>query len=147
MRRSVTKTLLALSLIAVLWGLVVAPTRCVAQEKPEVQAQKSDEAWLALVDAGKYADSWKTASSIFQEGVSEEMWGSAVGRARSSLGKVKSRKLKSAVYSTTLPGAPDGEYVVAKFETEFEHKQSAIETVVSNREKDGSWRVAGYFIS
>ena len=141
-----TKTLLALSLIAVLWGLVMAPVRCVAQEKPEVQAQKSDEAWLALTDSGKYAESWKAASAMFQAGVSETKWESLIGKVRPPLGAVETRKLESAVYTRMLPGAPDGNYVVAKFDTSFEHKQAAVETVVSSLEKDGSWRVAGYFI-
>jgi hypothetical protein len=51
-----------------------------------------------------------------------------------------------ATYSKSLPGAPDGEYVVAQFQTEFVHKRSAVETVVSTREKDGSWKITGYFI-
>jgi ribosomal protein S17E len=33
---------------------------------------------------------------------------------------------------------------VAKFDTSFEHKQAAVETVVSKLDKDGSWRVGGY---
>jgi hypothetical protein len=46
-----------------------------------------------------------------------------------------------------LPGAPEGEYVVIQYETQFEHKAGAIETVTPLREKDGSWRVSGYFIN
>jgi hypothetical protein len=57
-----------------------------------------------------------------------------------------SRKLKSAKYTTTLPGAPDGEYVVIQFDSSFEHKQSAVETITPMLDKDGKWRVSGYFI-
>jgi len=32
------------------------------------------------------------------------------------------------------------------FETSFENKQLGHETVISKREKDGSWRIAGYYI-
>jgi hypothetical protein len=66
--------------------------------------------------------------------------------ARAPLGKVLSRTLKSATYATSLPGAPDGEYVVVKFDTSFEKKQSAIETVTPMKDPDGRWRVSGYFI-
>jgi hypothetical protein len=45
-----------------------------------------------------------------------------------------------------LPGAPDGEYVVIQFETSFENKKSAIETVTPMIEINGGWRVSGYFI-
>jgi hypothetical protein len=56
------------------------------------------------------------------------------------------RKLKSKQYTKTLPGLPDGEYVVIQYETMFEKKQSAIETVTPMLDKDGKWRVSGYYI-
>jgi len=56
------------------------------------------------------------------------------------------RELGSAKYSTTLPGAPDGEWVVLKLNTTFENKAVAVETVTVMRDLDGKWRVAGYFI-
>ncbi|MEA1992696.1 MAG: DUF4019 domain-containing protein, partial [Thermodesulfobacteriota bacterium] len=62
------------------------------------------------------------------------------------LGKILSRKLKSKNYMTSLPDAPDGEYVVIQFETSFENKKSALETVTPMLDKDGKWRVSGYFI-
>ncbi|MGA7319684.1 MAG: DUF4019 domain-containing protein, partial [Candidatus Sulfotelmatobacter sp.] len=66
--------------------------------------------------------------------------------SRDPLGKMLSRKLKSATYTTTLPGAPDGEYVVIQYESGFEHKQSAVETVTPMLDKDGKWKVSGYYI-
>ena len=57
------------------------------------------------------------------------------------------RKLKSKMYSKTLPGVPDGEYVVIMFDTQFENKKSAVETVTPMLDKDGKWRVAGYLIN
>ena len=65
---------------------------------------------------------------------------------RTPLGQTVSRKVRSAVYKTSLPGAPDGEYVVIQYTTSFEHKQSAVETVTTSKGSDGVWRVAGYFI-
>jgi hypothetical protein len=66
--------------------------------------------------------------------------------ARKPLGELVSRKLKSANFMTSLPGAPDGEYVVLQFETAFENKKSAVETITPMLEKDGKWRVSGYYI-
>jgi hypothetical protein len=54
--------------------------------------------------------------------------------------------LLSATYTTQLPGAPDGEYVVLQYDTSFEHKKTAIETVTPVMDKDGKWRVSGYYI-
>ena len=117
-----------------------------AQQKPEQLAQQSADSWLALVDSGKHADSWQEASSIFKAHVSKDQWPSIVRAAREPLGKMLTRKLKSATYTKTLPGAPDGDYVVIQYESSFEHKKSAVETVTPMLDKDGKWRVSGYFI-
>jgi len=115
-------------------------------QKPEQLAQQSSDAWLALVDSGKYADSWQEAAQLFKSAMTKEQWQAALGSARTPLGKMLSRKLKSAQYTKTLPGAPDGEYVVIQYDSSFEHKQSAVETIIPMLEKDGKWRVSGYFI-
>jgi len=117
-----------------------------AQQKPEQVAQQSSDAWLTLVDSGKYADSWQEASQFFKNAVSKEQWQGMLSATRAPLGKMSSRKIKSATYTTTLPGAPDGEYVVIQYDSSFEHKQSAVETVTPMLDKDGKWRVSGYFI-
>ena len=109
-------------------------------------AQKSTEVWLALVDSGKYAESWDQAAELFKKQVTKQQWEKAIDAARSPLGKLDSRKLTSAQYSKTLPGAPDGEYVVVLFQSAFANKKSAIETLASMKDKDGQWRVSGYYI-
>jgi hypothetical protein len=117
-----------------------------AQQKPEQLAQQSADAWLALVDSGRYAESWQEASELFKAHVTKAQWQDALRATRDPLGKILSRKLKSATYKTAMPGAPDGEYVVIQYESSFEHKQSAVETVTPMLDKDGKWRVSGYYI-
>jgi hypothetical protein len=117
-----------------------------SQQNLEQLAQQSAEGWLALVDSGKYADSWQEASSIFKAHVTKDQWQSMLQASRDPFGKMISRKLKSASYTKTLPGAPDGDYVVLQYDTSFEHKQSAVETVTPMLDKDRKWRVSGYFI-
>lgn len=114
--------------------------------KPEEVAQKSAEKWLALTDAGKFSESWDEAAAMFQSAVSKAQWTEALKKARTPLGTLQSRKLKTATYTKNLPGAPAGEYVIIQFETSFENKQSATETVTPMLEKDGKWRVSGYYI-
>ena len=63
----------------------------------------------------------------------------ALRASREPLGKVLSRNLKSAVFTKTLPGAPDGKYVIIQYYSSFEHKQSAVETITPMLEKDGKW--------
>lgn len=102
--------------------------------------------WLNLVDSGQYAKSWDTAAAYFKAAVRKDQWHSSLTAARKPLGKVLSRELKFKQYATSLPGAPDGEYVVIQYATSFQNKKSAIETVTPMRDKDGTWRVAGYYI-
>jgi len=104
------------------------------------------EKWLSLVDAGQYADSWKQAATPFRHAVTQEKWEEALLSVRKPLGKLVSRHLKTSMYKTSLPGAPDGEYVVMQFNTSFSHKKSAVETVTTVLDQDGKWHVAGYFI-
>lgn len=118
----------------------------VAAESPEVEAVKAAETWLALVDSGDYTKSWETAAVYFKGAVTKEKWEQSLKGVRPPLGKVLSRKVKSKEYATSLPGAPDGEYVVIQFETSFENKTTAIETVTPMKDPDGEWRVSGYFI-
>ena len=112
----------------------------------ELNAQKAADAWLAMVDEGQYLKSWQHTSSYFQNFVDENQWGKVINSVRKPLGEVLSRKAISQNYTKTVPGAPDGEYVVIQYETSFKNKASAIETVTPSLEKDGIWRVSGYYI-
>jgi hypothetical protein len=64
---------------------------------------------------------------------------------RKPLNKLFSRKIKRT-YTISLPGAPDGEYVINQFEMSSENKRSAVVTVIHMLDKYGNWRVSGYYI-
>ncbi len=112
----------------------------------EKRAVNSAEKWLEIIDAEKYAESWEEAAELFRKSVKQEQWEQSLKAVRKPLGKLISRKVQMKVYKTALAGAPDGEYVVIQFETSFENKKAAIETVTPMMEKDGKWRVSGYYI-
>lgn len=117
-----------------------------ASQDKESAAVEAAQAWLALVDAEKYYESWERAAEYFKNAVTAQQWEQALTAFRKPLGKVQSRELKSKQFMTELPGAPDGEYVVIQYETSFENKKSAIETITPMLDKDNKWRVSGYFI-
>lgn len=129
--------------LALLLAVLPAPQSSVA---PEDLAEKSALAWLAQVDAGRYEESWKEAASLFRGAVSQEDWKKMMTGTRQPLGKTLSRKVKSRTYKESLPGAPDGKYVVLEFDTSFENKKTSVETVTPMLELDGAFRVSGYFI-
>jgi hypothetical protein len=115
-------------------------------ETREELAQKAAEKWLSLTDTEKYAESWDEAAVYFQKAISKEDCEKTMKGGRTPLGAVKSRTLTSAEYANSLPGAPDGDYVVIRYETSFDKKKTAVETITPMLEKDRGWRVAGYHI-
>jgi hypothetical protein len=109
------------------------------------QAVDVTRQWLALVDAERYQDSWTQAASLFKGAVSAGQWAQQARAARGPLGALVSREIQSVHYATSLPGAPDGEYVVIQFRSAFANKASAVETVTPMKDR-GEWRVSGYYI-
>lgn len=126
-------------------AIAVSPAACLADENTD-RATDVAKSWLEFVDAKEYKKSWEEAAPFFKERVPEKDWIKMVNLARGPFGDVKSRELKSAKYATSLPGAPDGEYVVIQFNTAFRHKAAAVETITPMKDDKGTWRVSGYFI-
>ena len=131
-------------LIGLLICISFSPLR--AESEAEKAAVSAAQTWLALTDDGSYAGSWNEASGYFRGAVTEQSWEASMEGFRKPLGRLVMRRLIKTQSSTSLPGAPDGRYVVILFETSFEKKKFAIETVTCTWEKDGKWRAAGYFI-
>lgn len=104
------------------------------------------EAWLANIDAEDYARSWNEAALFFQKSITAPAWNDALMKVRKPLGTLKSRKIRDVKETHTLPGTPDGKYRIIQFDTSFTGKAEAVETVAFMLEKDGSWKVCGYFI-
>lgn len=131
------------AMLAVLASLPALP----ADEELDVNpAMSAATAWLALVDGQRYAESWETSSELFQKATQKLQWEVSLQTVRGPLGPVAYRKLRSAAYTRTLPGAPPGEYVVIQYNTNFENRPLSTETVTPSKDKDGTWKVSGYFI-
>lgn len=137
-----------IALAAAVLLIAVPDRRLAAANNPakEKAAIAAAESWLKLVDEEKYAASWQEAAAYFKSAVSKEQLETQLKAVRKPLGKKLSRSLQNSSYATSLPGAPDGEYVVIQFNTSFENKKTAVETVTPMLDKDGKWRVSGYYI-
>jgi len=118
------------------------------QSNPEAEkaAIQAANAWLQLVDNGDYAESWQESAKFFRNALAKDRWEQSCQAFREPLGKLVSRQVSSTHYTTTAPGAPDGQYVIIRYETSFENKKSAVETVTPMLDSDGQWRVSGYYI-
>jgi hypothetical protein len=138
------KKALRICLCLIFTSILLSPGTGVSSSD-EADAIDAAERWLALVDSGRIDDSWSEAASLFRNAVSQAQWKRALTAARGPLGTLISRRLLGARYAESLPGAPDGRYVVIQYEAQYEKKQSAIETITPMFE-GGEWRVSGYYI-
>ena len=137
-------------IFAVVGIITIGIVGCVSQTKIETKTEKeainSAQSWLKLVDNKKYTDSWEEAAEYFKSVVSKEKFKIDTRAVRNPLGKVITRKLMSVNSKTSLPGVPDGKYVIIKFKSSFKNEKSAIETITLKLDKDNCWKVDGYFI-
>lgn len=101
--------------------------------------------WLALIDGGRWEESWQQAGILFRSQITSDRWTRQVQPVREPLGAVVSRELVQTNAADSLPGAPAGDYVVLQFSSDFANMQDAIETVTLARGASG-WSVIGYFI-
>ncbi|WP_237059960.1 DUF4019 domain-containing protein [Microbulbifer sediminum] len=113
-----------------------------AADNPAVQAVL---AWLEAIDNGAYNQSWEASAPMFRQQVTSQQWQEALEQVREPLGKILSREVESTSEHSSLPGAPDGEYLVVKLASSFENKARATETVTFQKVQ-GQWRAVGYFI-
>ena len=112
---------------------------------PAQTAQQAALTWLAMVDAERYDDSWDASAPLFQAQVEKVQWGRMAAKARQPLGAKLSREMVVAEYRGELPNAPDADYVIFNFSTEFADGKTWVETVTMMRVAD-RWRGLGYFI-
>lgn len=143
MLRRIIFPAISIVLICGLGSLVRAQDQAAALDQVK-QAKQAADALLKLVDEGNYKESWNQFASVVKPLVSEQKWEQEASGVRTMLGPVISRNFKAAKYSTSLPGAPDGHYVVIQYDSSFANKKSAVEEVVPMLDTDGQWRVSGY---
>ena len=112
-------------------------------------AERAARDWLVLVDRAQYRASYDSAAKSFQQAISADAWEDAVARGRGPFGTFGRR----ATYQTPRllhdpKGLPPGDYVVFLYLTPVTTGGTAvIETVSTEREADGAWRVDGYFVA
>ena len=137
---------LALALLAVVAGPQLSSPGIAT---PPVTAEASDAAveaaarrWLALVDEGRWAESWAATATSFRTLNTSAVWAAASEKVRTPLGAVRKRTLLS---HDSVPAPPQG-YEVVKFRTDFANRMGVTETVSLDREGD-DWRVVGIYLN
>ena len=112
----------------------------------EREATNVARSWLRLVDDGRHPASWAAAAPLLREEVGSREWDAALRAVRVPLGRCLWRELHSVSVVEGPAGARRGPYVVIRFESVFERRSHAAETVTPVLGPDGRWRVAAYFV-
>lgn len=119
----------------------LSPTPVASDVQPNAAVVDSARQWLALVDRGRWDESYQATGAAFRKLNTARAWATASERVRTPLGAMISRTFVS---QENLPAPPAG-YEVVKFRTRFAGKADAVETVTLERE-DGGWHVVGVTI-
>ena len=131
--------------LAMMFAMPVAAVHAQETEHTKAGVAAAGQ-WLVLADAGKAAESWSAAGTVFRSAVTAEQWNGMLAGARAPLGELKSRTLANARHTRTLPGAPEADYVVIQYSAVYANRPGVTETVVTSREADGGWKVITYLI-
>ena len=111
----------------------------------ELAAQRQALGFLGYLDQGRFADSYAYTGMLIRTQLDRDAFSTQIQKTRVGTGALQSRELIDAGYTTTVPGAPDGQYVILHYHASFANRQDAVETVTLAFAK-GYWRVAGYYI-
>jgi uncharacterized protein DUF4019 len=132
---------------------VVSQVQAQSVTPEQRQALDAAERWLAPLDAQRYADAWAMAAESFKASVGRQEFRDGIRNIRKDYGKVIARKAEKMGFVGEAPnpndaatGPKQGTQVAILFETKFAGKKQATEELSMVLEKDGLWRVAGYYI-
>jgi Protein of unknown function (DUF4019) len=144
-------------LAATLLAATLTPAPLYAQQGPppsqaddphaadELAAQRQALGFVGYLDQGRFADSYAYTGMLIRQQLDRDAFSTEIQKTRANTGALQSRELIDSSYATTLPGAPEGQYVVLHYHASFANRPDATETVTLAFAK-GYWRIVGYYI-
>jgi Protein of unknown function (DUF4019) len=111
----------------------------------EQAAERQALGFLGYLDHGRFADSYAYTGMLIRAQMDREAFASQIEKTRLGVGALQARELIDAGYATSVPGAPEGQYVVLHYHSSFANRPDAVETLTLAFAK-GYWRVSGYYI-
>jgi hypothetical protein len=111
----------------------------------ELAAQRQAMGFLGYLDDGRFADSYAYTGMLLRAQADRELFSSQIQKARAGTGALQARELIDAAYNTSVEGAPEGQYVILHYHSNFANRQDTVETITLALAK-GYWRVDGYYI-
>ena len=115
-----------------------APAPVLAAETDAAAAARAAEAFLTLVDEGRWAESYAATAAEFRRLNTLAVWSEVSERVRPPLGKLLTRDLTGNEW---VPAPPAG-YRLIKFRSAYANGTQQTESL-SLAWEDGAWKVAG----
>jgi Protein of unknown function (DUF4019) len=128
-----------------LFAMQEAPQASDPNATAEQAAERQALGFLGYLDQGRFADSYAYTGVLLRAQADREKFASQIEKARAGTGALQGRELIDASYTTTVAGAPEGQYVVLHYHANFASRPDTVETVTLAFAK-GYWRVDGYYI-
>ena len=100
--------------------------------------------WLAVIDEGRYYQSWQYAGELFKSRIEASQWDQVLKGTRSKLGALQNRTLSGYGKRQQFSNLPEGDYLVLKFSSQFE--TAALSEILVLTNERGELRVVAYFI-
>lgn len=100
--------------------------------------------WLTLMDQLQYGATWDEGGALLKDVITRPQWIAAMKAIRRPLGYVSARKLVNQELLKGLPNGTKGEFVKMRFQTSFQAKSSATETLLLMPNVRGDWLVISY---
>jgi Protein of unknown function (DUF4019) len=149
MDRTMSRIILMAGAIIAVAGMTAALSAQQASADPHATEEQAAErqalGFLGYIDHGRFADSYAYTGMLIRSQLDREAFASQVEKARAGTGTLQARELIDAGYSTTVPGAPEGQYVVLHYHSSFANRPDTVETLTLAMAK-GYWRVDGWYI-
>ncbi len=134
--------ILGIAALALLPQSASAPETARAQATPiQIEVTRVARDWLAIVDAGRWDESWRATGASFRAMNTPQVWAQVSEQGRVPLGAIVSR---ADLSHESVPAPPAG-YEMVKFRTSFANRPNTVETLTLVREGQ-TWKVVGYII-
>jgi hypothetical protein len=121
------------------------PTQADPHAAEELAAERQALGFLGYLDEGRFADSYAYTGMLLRARADSEAYAAQIQKARAGAGALQARELIDAAYNTSVEGAPQGQYVILHYHSNFANRQDTVETITLALAK-GYWRVDGYYI-
>lgn len=108
-------------------------------------AFKAVEAYLILIDKGKYGESWETMTAEVRKGITRRKWVDGLGKTRATFGPLQGRKLnRIQMRATEVAERYDEAWIYTDFLTVEGETASELIIVVLQNAKN--WVVCSYYV-